>query len=216
MMPTRRDFLGLLGAGAIAPALPAPFPDGASLPPVSDEWDMSWVDRVTGPHKAVIDSPEVSEGMALYRAVMLRDQYRDVYGTFPDQFSTVLVLRHNAIDLVMDHEHWQRFGLGEKHGFKDRSGNFIERNPIGPAAPDARPGAAKYTLPGFIADGGIVLACELAFGFVVGNYRSEGVEREAARAEALRHLLPGVILQPSGFFAVVRAQQAGCALFCNG
>src|SRR5690606_615435 len=85
-MTTRRDFLGLLGAGAIAPALPAPFPDGRSLPPISDKWEMSWVDRVSAPHKAVIDSPEVSEGGALYRAVMLRDQYREVYGTFPDQF----------------------------------------------------------------------------------------------------------------------------------
>jgi hypothetical protein len=215
-MTTRRDFLGLLGAGAIAPALPAPFPDGRSLPPISDKWEMSWVDRVSAPHKAVIDSPEVSEGGALYRAVMLRDQYREVYGTFPDQFSVVLVLRHNGIDLAMDHEHWKQFKLGEKHELKDRNGNFIERNPIGPAAPDARPNAVKYTLPQFIADGGIVLACDLAFQFVVANYVKEGVTREAARAEALTHLIPGVILQPSGFFAVVRAQQAGCVLFCNG
>lgn len=212
---TRRDFLGLLGAGAIVPALPAPFPDTGSLPPVSDKWDMSWVDRVTGPHKAVIDAPEVSEGGALFRSVMLREQYREVYGTFPDQFSSVLVLRHNAIDLAMDHEHWRRFKLGEHHQLKDRDGNFIERNPIGPPAADARPGAIRYSLPGFIADGGIVLACDLAFNFVAAKYRSEGVSREQARADALTHLIPGVILQPSGFFAVVRAQQAGCALFCN-
>jgi intracellular sulfur oxidation DsrE/DsrF family protein len=27
---------------------------------------------------------------------------------------------------------------------------------------------------------------------------------------ALKHLLPGVTLQPSGVFAVLRAQEAGC------
>jgi hypothetical protein len=64
--------------------------------------------------------------------------------------------------------------------------------------------------------GGIVLACNLAFQFVVSKFRTEGVTAEAAREEALKHLIPGVILQPSGFFAVVRAQQAGAALFCNG
>lgn len=216
MMATRRDFLGLLGAGAIVPALPAPFPDSDSLPPISDKWDMSWVDQVVKPHRVVIDAPTVGEGGALYRSVMLRDQYREVYGTFPDQFSSVLVIRHEAIDLAMDHAHWERFAAGETHEMKDRDGNWITRNPIGPAAPDTRPGSAKYTIPSFIAEGGIVLACDLAFAFVVAKYRGEGVSREDARAEALTHLLPGVILQPSGFFALVRAQQAGCTLFYNG
>jgi hypothetical protein len=57
----------------------------------------------------------------------------------------------------------------------------------------------------------------LAFNnMVVPKYRQEGMSRAEAREEALAHLLPGVILQPSGFFATIRAQQAGCALFPNG
>jgi hypothetical protein len=216
-MTSRRDFLGLLGAGAAVPALRAPFTDVDAPTPVTAEWDMSWVDQVTKPNRVVFDSPEISEGGALWRSVMLRDEYREVYGTFGDQFSSVLVLRHTGIVLAMDHEHWARFTVGELAEMKDRDGNWISRNPIGPPADDARPGAARYTLGGFIADGGIVLACNLAFNFqVVPRYRTDGVSREAAREEALRHLLPGVILQPSGFFAVIRAQQAGCALFCNG
>ncbi len=216
-MSSRRDFLGILGAGAVLPSMPAPFPSNDGLRPVDDKYDMSWVDRISGtPHKVVIDSPAVSEGGALYRSVMLRDQYREVYGTFPDQIGSVLVIRHDAIDLIMDHSHWERFELGKANELKDRDGEWIKRNPIGPAAAGARPGSDRYTIPGFMADGGIVLACDLAFSFVVAKYRTDGVSREAAREEALKHLLPGVILQPSGFFAVVRAQQAGCALFCNG
>ena len=34
---------------------------------------------------------------------------------------------------------------------------------------------------------------------------------DEARKRAIAYLLPGVILQPSGVFAAIRAQQAGCA-----
>jgi hypothetical protein len=216
-MTTRRDFLGLMGMGAALPAILPPFPTNASLPPIRADYDMSWIDQVTKPHRYVIDAPSVDDATALWRAIALKDQYAEVFGTFPDQISAVLVLRHQAIVLAMDHSHWAEHGVGEQVEMKDRDGAWVTRNPVGPPAPDARPGAARYTLQGFQADGGIVLACNLAFGgFVVGKYRQDGRSNAEARTEALKHLLPGVILQPSGFFATVRAQQAGCAAFFNG
>ena len=33
---------------------------------------------------------------------------------------------------------------------------------------------------------------------------------EAARKQAIAALVPGVVLQPSGVFAALRAQEAGC------
>lgn len=216
-MTTRRDFLSMMGAGAALPALIPPFPDNDSLPPISAEYDMSWVDQLSKPHRYVIDAPTVSEGSALWRAIALKEQYAEVYGTFPDQIAAVLVLRHEAILLAMDHDHWATHKVGEQLELKERDGAWVTRNPAGPPAADARPGAARYSLQGFQADGGIVLACNLAFGgFVVGKYRGDGVSSSEAREAALKHLLPGVILQPSGFFATVRAQQAGCAAFFNG
>lgn len=215
-MTSRRDFLGLLGTGAALPALTPPFPDNAALRPIRADYDMSWVDQIQKPHKVVFDSPEVSDGGALYRSVMLRDQYREAFGVFPDQFGQVLVIRHSAIPLVMEHEYWEKHGGGEQAELKDREGNWVTRNPIGPAAADASAGARKYTIPAFIEAGGVVLCCDLALrGFVVTQLRKGGLEREVAYAEARRMLIPGVIVQPSGFFAVIRAQQAGCALFCN-
>jgi intracellular sulfur oxidation DsrE/DsrF family protein len=39
---------------------------------------------------------------------------------------------------------------------------------------------------------------------------ADKVSKEEAEKRARAQLLPGVILQPSGVFAVLRAQQAGC------
>jgi hypothetical protein len=216
-MTSRRNFLGLLGAGAAMPMLPAPFPGNDDLVPIAADWDMSWVDRIQKPHKVVFDSPAVSDGGAIYRSVMFRDQYSQVFGTFPDQIGSVLVIRHAAIPLVMDHIYWEKYGGGEQAEMKDREDKWLTRNPMGAPAADARPNAAKYTIPGFIEAGGVVLCCDLALrGFVVPNLTKAGIARDVARDEALKMLIPGVIVQPSGFFAVLRAQQAGCALFCNG
>ncbi|MGH7655446.1 MAG: hypothetical protein ACREN6_12365 [Gemmatimonadaceae bacterium] len=63
----------------------------------------------------------------------------------------------------------------------------------------------------FVEDGGTVLACNLAFGDVVDRFRKEEkLDETAARERAVAHVIPGVILQPSGVFAVLRAQEAGC------
>ncbi len=217
-MTTRRDFFGMLGAGAVLPAILPPFPTNASLPPLAaTDYDMSWIDRITMPHKVVFDAPSVDDGGAIWRAELLRREYAQVFGTFPDQISTVVVIRHHGIAMGMAHAFWEKEGVGEKTDTKDADGKWVTRNPVGPVADDARPGAEAFTIPGFIASGGIVLGCDLAFNnMVVGKYRTEGMSRADARELALKDLLPGVILQPSGFFATVRAQQAGCAAFFNG
>ena len=59
-----------------------------------------------------------------------------------------------------------------------------------------------------------VLACNLAFHGVVETIKPEaGGDAVKARAMALHHLVPGVILQPSGVFGVTRAEEAGCHYF---
>jgi len=63
----------------------------------------------------------------------------------------------------------------------------------------------------FIARGGIALACNLAFGDMVDVVaKKDGGTPEAARKTALAALVPGVILQPSGVFAALHAQDVGC------
>lgn len=222
-MPNRRrDFLGWLGASTILAATGSPL--GAqsaarspgrtpSIRPVTDEWDMTWVERIGGNARAVFDSPTVSEGSALWRAVGWRKDYQDVYGTMPGDVTAVLVIRHEAIELAMDDEYWARFRVGKRLKLRDQeTGKWALANPIRAATESSPARYADFSLERFVATGGIVLACHLALlGRVAENYRKvDKLTSQESEAQARKHLLPGVILQPSGVFAVLRAQEAGC------
>src|SRR6478752_2225910 len=127
MSTPRRDFLGWLGASTVLAAAgsplratPRPAAPAPSLPlPVTGEWDMSWVDRLQGKYKAVFDSPAVSEGDALFRAVMWRSQHKEVYGTDPANTNAVIVIRHAAIPLAMNDAYWERYKIGKELKMKD-------------------------------------------------------------------------------------------------
>jgi hypothetical protein len=68
-----------------------------------------------------------------------------------------------------------------------------------------------FALDRFMARGGIALGCNLAFADCVAAVeKGDNVSAEEARKRALGYLVSGVILQPSGVFAAVRAQEAGC------
>jgi hypothetical protein len=231
----RRAFLGWLGAASLLAAAVRPasgeeppsdpgFPDGDALPrrlgaerealasTADQDWDLSWIEKLTAPHKAVFDSPGVGEGMALYRAIGWCKQYNKVLGTPRSDMNPVLVYRHEAIPLVMDDSYWETFHAGKRVKMKNEtSGKWYTTNPVLSVPPDTPPQWADFDLQHFQADGGIVLACNMAFADVVTEYQDRGkLKREDARKEALQHLLPGVILQPSGIFAVLRAQESGC------
>jgi len=216
MTTPRRDFLKRLGAtGALAAiGLPASLQAEATHPdvPVSDKWDMTWCDRITGKVRAVFDSPHVDEGGGMFRAQLWREQHMDVYGAPLSDISAVLVIRHEAIPLVMNDAYWQRFDLGKELKLKDENDKkWTKVNPVGVLQPGTPAKYNNYNVAEFIKTGGIVLACNLAFGEIVGKFMKEDkLAKDDARKKAMEHLIPGVILQPSGGFAVLRAQQAGC------
>jgi hypothetical protein len=217
MTNPRRDFLGWLGASALLSTTASPLsasPAGPEAPRALDsKWDMSWTDKLTGKYRAVFDSPEVSEGAALFRAVIWQDHHAEVYGTDLKTMNSVIVFRHAAISLVMNDAYWANYDVGKSTKLKTPEGKkWAVANPIRSSPADTPPKWAKYNLESFIASGGIVLACNLAFGDVVSAFQDkEKIKvRADARKRALEHLIPGVILQPSGVFGALRAQEAGC------
>ena len=63
-----------------------------------------------------------------------------------------------------------------------------------------------------MARGTIVLVCNVAAGNVGSALaRATGKDVEEVRADVRRNLVPGAILVPTGVFALIRAQNAGCA-----
>jgi hypothetical protein len=183
------------------------------------DWDVSWTAKISGSHRAVFDSPEVSEGLALLRALVWIKDYAEVYGATPADMSAVVVLRHNAIWMVMNDEFWARYAIGVKTRINDpRTRLPIKRNPFLGATPfaDLPPQVADNVLTTVLGTA-TVLACNLAFEDVVEKVKpTAGGDAAKARATALDHIVPGIILQPSGVFAVTRAQEAGCQYVLAG
>lgn len=209
MTTPRREFLiwsAMLGA---APALlQAATPRPPRRP---GEWDMSWTRRLTGRYRAVLDAPTPSEGDPILRAMVWARQHAEVFGASPGQMNRVLVLRHTAIDLAMNDGYWARFPVGEAHGFLDASGRALAVNPIRAERAEVPMPFRPLTLEAFQRGGGIVLACHLALQhYVAPRYVAAGMTEAEALAAAEADLLPGIVLQPSGIFAVSVAQEHGC------
>ena len=235
----RRDFIGQLAASAIvlastacaAPAsmgqttapAPAPTPEGTprpANPTVPVKWDDSWFGRLTAKHKAVFDSPAIEEGAVLSHAVGYINGMRDAAGATYADVQTVVVIRHSAIPMVFNDAIWAKYELGKEIKLKDEStGKWALRNqffvappprPNAPVRPPAPPERPQGTLA-WLAEHQIVLGCDRATrGYAQLIAEKAKIPMQTAYEELKANLLPGVILQPTGVYAVHRAQEAGC------
>lgn len=231
MPTTRRQFIDSLATGAVAfgampaalgasAAEPAVLPDGAPavIPAefrhdvAQEAWDTRWSERLTGTVRTVFDVPEVESGFGVWRASIWARQYEQVLGVPARDMSTALVIRHNAIILAMQQGFWDRYGIGKARGVTHPlTGEPVTRNPalLGTSDGLAEP-QAGLALDRFMARGGIALACDLALQDLVALIReTDDLPEAQAKSQARQWLVPGVILQPSGVFSVLRAQQAG-------
>lgn len=215
MSRNRRQFLGKLAAlSATGSLLPAAAAAAAPAPVQGTPWDLTWRERVVGDFRAVFDSPQINEGVAIWRAADWKRAVRAVYGDAAGDASAVLVIRHEAIPMAMNDAFWERHELGKEAKIKQPgSKKWVMRNPF-LGTPETPENERWMTLDGFMASGGIVLACNYAFRFMVQKEAAKAkLQPREARDATLPYLVPGVTLQPSGFFAALEAQRAGCHFF---
>jgi hypothetical protein len=226
MTTNRREFIGQLGLGAAAfGALPLSHEmlanefgigPATTTPPAADEWDLSWTGRVKGKYKAIFDVPEIDSGYGVWRASIYVNQYRDVMKAKEEQITPVLVLRHNGIMLAMKQEFWDKYGIGKTHNaMHPVTGQPTDRNP---ALLSSKRGEQPemfdaFALDQYLSRGRIALGCNLAFQLqVVPTIAAQDkVSEDEARKRGIAMMVPGVVLQPSGVFAALRAQEVGCA-----
>ncbi|MDQ8159244.1 MAG: twin-arginine translocation signal domain-containing protein [Gemmatimonadota bacterium] len=233
MRSDRRHFLKTAGvsvtalaasASVLHAAEPSPSPqagvaecdallDDVEQPP-QDTWDISWAKRVTGKHKAMFDVPEIEGGVGIFRAGIWGQQYTDVLKLSPGDLSTVIVIRHAAIPLAMNNDFWATYGLGKSLKIRDDKGKkWTTVNPmLSTPSTDPKSSTSNYLLDKQIAKGAIALGCNLAFRQMVSIVaKQDKLSPAAAREKAKTFLVPGLIMQPSGIFANVMAEEAGCA-----
>lgn len=223
MHTDRRQFLDALATGAVAvggitlglATLPDELP-AMAVASRDTSWDTQWPSKLTGRVRTVFDVPEVESGYGVWRASVWARQYEAVLGVPAAEMSTALVLRHNAIVLAMQQSFWDRYGLGEwSKATHPLTGERTDRNP---ALLGARDGVGApydaFALDRFLGRGGVALACDLALQDLVDLVAAkDSVDAATARTRAVAGLVPGVILQPSGVFAVLLAQQVKQALY---
>ncbi len=222
----RREFLGhiaasamvLAGAGCASPAASATSaatPTGTPVPGArSTPWDDSWLARLTAKHKAVFDSPQIEDGMALANASFYVSGMRDAAGAGEHDTQAVVVVRHAAIPMAFNDAMWQKYEIGKDKKIKaPGSDDWATRNPwiTGRRGASDSP-EPQATFAWLAAHGHILLACDRA----TRNYantiaRSFKLEQRVVYDEIKANLVPGFILQPTGVYAVLRAQEAGCA-----
>jgi hypothetical protein len=221
MTQNRREFLERLGATAMmatvplsADALRAFAPATSTTPHAAEDWDVTWADRIRGKYRAVFDVPEIDSGYGVWRASLWAQQYMDVLKAAPQDLSSVVVLRHKGIALAMRQSFWDKYEVAKAntviHPITEQP---TDRNPVLLSSSRNEVPAMfdDVALDKYLGRGGIALACNLAFDDMIALVtKKDGGTPEAARKTALAGLVPGVVMQPSGVFAALHAQDVGC------
>src|SRR5256886_12420344 len=219
----RRDFLGRLGAAVTALAggrasgpvgADPPGLDRGRQPQPASSWDMSWVDRLkNASYRAVFDANEVADGFALDLAGMFMDQFRGVYGTRDEEPRAVIVARQLGAPLAFGDSLWARYEIGVETHVNDPTTHApAPRHPFWSAPAESPRAHDRSTLDALLGRGVTLLLCNIAAMDWAARLAQE-LERdvEETRNQGRNGLVPGAILVPSGIFALIRAQNAGCA-----
>jgi len=213
---SRRGFLAA-NAALAATALPhAPSLDYLTTAPGhSSGWDMSWVTRLRGDHRIVLDAPAIDGGLTFGHAWLCYRDVQDVYQAEGAGANVVVVIRHQAIPMGLNDSVWDKYELGKQYSMKDpTTGVASRRNPFWhlSESDSYRQLTPAASMEALAARGTIFLVCDFALS---GLAKSVAQSRGTPEAETIRDfetgLVPGGILMPSGVFAVSAAVRAGCS-----
>jgi len=188
---------GLTAAASVRAATAADGPD--------------WPGKLEGRHRQVVDAYEVNGGFPLAFALTFL-----LPNPAPGAATAVVVLRHSAFPLALNHAMWAKYKIGESFKIDD---------------PETKAPAVKN--PFFQPKSGVLLNDDLAIdrllakGTIFGGCNvalvvqsgmlahNAGLSAEDAAKEWTANLIPGITLIPSGTWGVNRAQEAGCT-YCAG
>ena len=208
-MPKRRDFLTSLTLAAATIALDR---DEARAMPSSGPWDTSWIDSLAkAKYRVVFNGSDVADGAALDYTSAFFDHFHEVHDTRDAETRPVIVFRRLGTVMALNDAMWDRFGIGADRKIDDPLTKApARRNPFWSAPSGDRHG--PVSIEALQKRGLICLACNVSLMSMGYSFAQKtGRDIEEVRKEVRENLVPGAIAVPSGIFALIRAQNAGCA-----
>ena len=178
--------------------------------PVSDTWDLSWLDQLKGRHKQVFAVGNLNDHRPLHVVVNYLDAHREVFGLAYPDINTVVGIAHQGFPINIQDALWVKYELGRRWELKDpATGEWARRNIYFDAMP-APPGKVVGVKP-LQARGTIFWQCNNALNMIVRELAADlGQPAEPLRAELIAGFNPGVRLVPAHTMALGLAQEHGC------
>ncbi len=206
LVTARRGFFtriaGVMALGAAA------FVPTASTAETDAEDGPDWPGKLSGRHKQVVDAYEINEGFPLAFVLNFLEPNKSATG--------VIILRHEAFPLALNHAMWEKYKIGEAEKINDPETKAAAvKNPYF----EPKPGVLrndKTAIDKLLARGTVFGACNLALrGHARRLAKNAGVTADEAAKEFAANIIPGITVIPSGVWGVNRAQEAGCS-YCSG
>jgi intracellular sulfur oxidation DsrE/DsrF family protein len=212
-MTQRREFLTRLAGIATAAAFDANELRADSVPHESD-WDTSWIAKVAAAQfRAVFNASEIADGAAMNYAATFLDHFHDVHGTRDEQTRPVIVFRRLGTQMAFNDSLWNRYAIGEATKVNDPATRAPAKRNIFWSATERESAQENSTKIETLNKRGLIsLVCNISL-----NNWSRRTAADAklnpndVLAEVRANLIPGAIVVPSGIYALIRAQNAGCA-----
>jgi len=205
----RRGFFGRL-SGAMAVGIAGLVPAAMGAETAGTKGDsQDWPGKLTKRHRQVVDAYDVNGGFPLAFAwtFMLPN---------PGTATGVVILRHGAFPIALNHAMWAKYKIGESFKIDDPETKApAVKNPF----LNPKPGVLvkdEIALDRLLTGGVIFGACNVALTVQSKMLaHNAGVSAEEAAKEWTANIVPGVTVIPSGTWGVNRAQEAGCT-YCAG
>jgi len=204
----RRGFFRRFG-GAVALGLAAFAPKPLYAQTKAEDVDgANWPGTLPGRHRQVVDAFAMNDGFPLAFAWSF---------LVPNKSATaVVVLRHGAFPIALDHAMWEKYKIGETFKITDPETKApAVKNPF------LRPKAGvlmvdDWAVDRLLARGVVFGACNMALQVQSKMLASNAnVAAEEAAKEWAANVVAGITIIPSGTWGVNRAQEAGCT-YCAG
>jgi hypothetical protein len=205
MTPRRGFFTRIVGVMSLGAAA---FVSTAPRAETEADDGPDWPGKLAGRHKQVVDVYAVNDGAPFGFVHNFLTPNKSATG--------VVILRHNAFPLALNHAMWAKYKIGEAEKISDpETKTAAVKNPYF----EAKPGVLRNdnaAIDKLLARGTVFGACEVALrGHARRLAKNAGVTADEAAKEFAANVIAGIIVIPSGVWGVNRAQEAGCT-YCAG